>query len=78
MFNLNLFKKKQVAKTYHDAEIDLSRFDVFAIERDLKDPVTIIAYYDENKLMQEYWLACSPEKHSELVEEFRLDLQTAA
>ena len=73
MFNLNLFKKKQ---EFYDAEIDLTRFDVAVIERSKGS--TVIAYFDEAHELQEYWLACSPEKHKELVEEFRLDLQTSA
>lgn len=76
MFNLNLFKTKQEPKKYYDAEIDLARFDIAVIERSEEDQ-TVIAYYDKDGRMQEYWLSCSPEKHDELVKEFRLDLQTA-
>jgi|WetSurMetagenome_2_1015567.scaffolds.fasta_scaffold80033_3 hypothetical protein len=74
---LNLFKKNKEPK-YFDAEIDLSRFDVLAIERN-DEGETVITYKDPTSpLIHEFWLSCSPKKHNELVEEFRLDLATSA
>jgi hypothetical protein len=78
MFNLNLFNKKQsapeeVEQTLYDAEIDLSKFDIAVIERVPGELYTTITY-EENDRLQQYDLYCTPEKHQELVDDFRLQL----